>query len=226
VTTAATRRRRRDLPGDVEDEVRKLALGDWSPPQIHLEVKRRFPKALLPSLRTVQRMVKEMTPSGPDEPWDFREASSETGPAIMAVIREVIDRTEGRESTVSKATAAWVGHISRVAPDLHPWSKYVLSRNLVLAEQPEPPAHLADEWPAAVSAFLAFAPWRSRSNRERYERAARHGDLPGLYEISVGDDGLIESILSVLPAPASAQREKPHGRLRNAQRSAQRGQIV
>ncbi len=194
MATTAKRRRRRNLPGDVEDQIRHFALIEWSPKQIHEKVTRKIAPEDQPSLRTVQRIVAEMTPSSADTPWEFTEATGEDGTLVMGVLNDLVRQGGHWTRSVSRAEVRWIVLIRRAAPDLPASDTWTLAKLLVLTENPKPPPFLGDDWVTSVNFFLIYAPWRSAVARAAYARAAESGWIPCSQWIGLHREGNIELI--------------------------------
>lgn len=188
MATAKKRLRGHDVSGPIQDKIRGLALArGWAAIQIREELFKDVPEAARPSLRTVQRIVKEVAPSTPSEVWTFADAAPDEPPVVMPVLNALT--TSSNLATVSRAEVAWLMDIHRAAADLHPLAKWLLARTLVLGEGRRPPDVLASDWTASVNCFLAFAPWRSAKARRAYQQATRSGNLPCSKAINVMPDG-------------------------------------
>lgn len=157
-----TRHRKRRIPGHVEQAIRELALRDFSAAQIATELERRGENDV-PDARTIRSIAAEVT-ADPSDPWTLREADPESAELVMPVLREVIEQTDGRRERFTVAQAAWIAKLRRAAPDLLPWSTYVLASFYTNHERLGHPTDHLDK-------LVAFAPWRGTAERARYLRA-------------------------------------------------------
>lgn len=150
-----TTRRRRYWPAAIVETIEEKIAEGWSAKQIREylegdpaleEYKKR------PDTRTIQRMISERAAdeSGSWEP----EPAAEIDPAAaFPVLSEVVRRTEGRVSHLSRLEARWVSTLLAARANLPPWETYRLARLYIWRRQRGEPT-------ADLDAFLAFAPWQ------------------------------------------------------------------
>src|SRR5437868_6675359 len=120
----ATRRRR--MNGQIEDEIRRLAIdSDWSASQIYNDLVGRFKDT--PHRRSVERFVLELRPPDPSGTWSFALADPEDAALILPIAAEVLERTEGRHR-LTNAEAKEITRLRRAIPDLPPFKAYQLAR--------------------------------------------------------------------------------------------------
>ena len=156
--------------GDVSEFIRALVHREWSPPQIHKELKRqeRFSERV-PSLRQIQRLKAKLSASAPSSPWSLMDGNGEADSVlVLPVLAAVIEETKGRKTGLTKAEAESITRIRRVAPDCDHWYAYVLARLYLLREQAKMPS-------ADIEAYLAFAPWRGTQEAQAYQQALEEG---------------------------------------------------
>jgi len=146
---------RRNIDGDVMDRIRELALRAWSAAQITrgLALDPRYADRA-PHLRTTERIVKEITPDDPSEPWRLAdEDDAEGARAVLDVLAEVVPLTEGRRTHVTVNEAKWVKKLSRVARELDALQLYATAREYISRQSRGDDTADLDVW-------LAFEPWR------------------------------------------------------------------
>jgi len=166
-TTSGQNRRRPGrprIPGDIEAEIKSLALEGYTPPQIHEALERtpEFEGRMLPVVKTIKRIIERYFPKGlPSERWGLADADGDDAAMILPVLAAVIERTAGRVSHLTKAQAVWVQKIRRVAPDLAPWWAFRLAVTYMVRVHREQPTADLDE-------LLAFVPWRSRAHLDHF----------------------------------------------------------
>jgi len=150
-------------PIELEQEVKRLAMGEYSPSQIykHLEAQGCFKP--MPTLRTIQRMVKEIAPPDLSGEWSLVDAEPEDARLILDTFAEAAAHTAGR-SFISKGTADWVVRVRRAAPTLPPYDAFVVAREYRRATDTRDSKHIR-----ALDALLAFKPWESVEAADRYE---------------------------------------------------------
>lgn len=160
----ATRRKRRSyIDADVEDAINTQFDLGRSPSQAQkvLSADERF-ASRLPNIRTFQRLATEH--EGPEgEPWAILDGDPADGPAILAALKEVMLYSNGERAHLSKAEAARIGRISRLAPDIPPLAHFLLAKHPTERN---------------LQVFLALAPWRS--DIARYEYLGRWVGRAGL----------------------------------------------
>lgn len=169
--------RRIDLA--VQQKIEELALQGRSAAQIHRELDRQeeFWRRL-PTLRTVQRVVKEITPRDSSGVWRLADSPllAERSPnsdaaLIMPVLAEVIERTEGKRKHLTRSEAAWVARVRTISPTLDMWNSYMLAVAYVRTTELKASTESLD-------VLLAYAPWQGKGNSERYVQAVEDGRAP------------------------------------------------
>jgi hypothetical protein len=128
-------------------------------------IEKTYPARLdLPDLRTVQRYVRQFRYGDAGDPWTLPSTECDGSAVVLAVLGEVIRRTEGRVTQITKGLASWIRSVQGAAPDLDLWSTYLMARlYLNRAEQGVPATDLDH--------YLALSPWRSQNDLSAYERA-------------------------------------------------------
>ncbi len=131
----------------------------------------------VPADRTLRDMLKKFRLPEPTDTWALSKASDEEAALVLPVLREVIDRSEGRVASISTAMAQQIVRIRRQIPDeywpitsLTLWDIYELAVEYLLAEE-------RGLEPKGADAYLAFAPWRGLGEIMRYEDAVRKGSI-------------------------------------------------
>ena len=88
-----------------------------------------WPAPALPSLRTVQAIVREYRPPDSSARWSVGDAEGDDeARLVLPVLAEIADRTKGHSSRVTHAEAEWVVRIRRAVPTLAPWQAFQLAR--------------------------------------------------------------------------------------------------
>ena len=157
------RRGRPRIPDEIQVEIERLAYLEVPSPEIRQRLKQKFGEAVAPSLRTVQRLVAKLTPPKPSDPWSLADAEGDEAGLILPVLASVIEETRGQSQYLTQAEADWIVRIRRAAPDLDPVIVYALAGSY--------PVWAERGGTNPLDALLAFAPWRSNENRQRYLRA-------------------------------------------------------
>jgi hypothetical protein len=163
---------RRRIDGSVQAAIEEKAVDRWTPAQIRRWLaKEPMYEGRLPTLRTVERIVRDVTPRDDSEDWSLGDTDIDNDGQVLYLIRETILRTSGTVSWFSKALADWVFRVERVAPGLRSHAIYYLATSYLRAKQTDSPAREYD-------AFLAFRPWETSSALQRYEKAILDGWIP------------------------------------------------
>jgi hypothetical protein len=190
----ATRRPRR-IDGRVLQAIGELRSKGWTnAAEIQRELERRaeetppaFPVAVLPNLRTIQRILRDLTPRD-DTRWSFADANEEDAGLVLPVLAAMIEESEGRRRWLTQSEARWILKIRRV--DLaEPGNRLSHDITYELAFDaasigPEPPYTVDPELKRSedgqityIEQYLAFGPWRSVEHETRYYRAFEQGWL-------------------------------------------------
>lgn len=165
-----TTQRRIDL--DVQQQIEELALQGRFAAQIHRELDRHEEyRGRVPTLRTVQRVVKEITPRDPSGVWSLSGSPDIDATLVMPVLAEVIERTEGERKHLTRSEAGWIAKIREVAPALDLWHCYMLAVAYVRATEMKASAE-------GLDAFVAYAPWSGKASSDRYVEAVNNGWAP------------------------------------------------
>lgn len=176
--------RRRQMAGFIEDRINDLLLEHgWSPSQVHehLLVQKsaaengsgdeRFRGEAVPSLRTIQRMAKELSPPDPSGTWSL--ATDETGHPglVLDVLSSVIDGYAGEITTITNKQAEWIVRIRLARPEMPLYQVFLFTRLYVLREAYGEPMR-------GLDAYLAYEPWRDEAAQLRYDSAVSNGWIP------------------------------------------------
>jgi hypothetical protein len=160
------------MQADVQDAIEELIDEGYSPKQIEEKLQGRIDadqlKGPLPNLRTIQRIVAERP--NDSTAWEIEPAGEIDPRDAFAVLSEVVTRTGGRVSQLSKLEARWVTALLALRGDTPAWEVYRLARLYILRRQ-------AKLTTADLDAFLVFAPW-IESHVEAYIDAILDGRIP------------------------------------------------
>jgi hypothetical protein len=166
----AKRRRGRRIAPDILDRIAELTDKGIAATEIYKDLQgdERFANRLPYSVRTIQNIVRDLTPHlALDERWSVTQASPEEAAAVLPVLASVITETEGRRQWLTRAEAQWIAKLRLVAPDLLPFETYRLARLYLLRTERNEPTDDLDT-------ALAYAPWRE-DQKEVYKRAIQKG---------------------------------------------------
>lgn len=141
--------RRWSIEPDVEDELQTLlALGTSPARAIARLAAEPTYRERLPSLRTAQRMAREVRPASPGERWSFAHADPDEARLILPVLAVV---AEGYGS-LSRETAAWLVRVRIAAPDLTPRDAFLWAiRYQAAAATARPTMHLDERFAREAS---------------------------------------------------------------------------
>ena len=172
----ATRKRRRNMDSAILYEIEAKALENWTPSQIHTDLERKL-KAQdrlveVPSLRTVQRIVKDVEIRDTSGTWRPADDEAEDARLILEVLANIIIYSSGKKRSFSKAEARWVLKIRKLASDADAVKVWRLARTYMVYES-QGNASTED-----LDAYLAFAPWRNKNHLLHYVYAAVKGWIP------------------------------------------------
>jgi hypothetical protein len=151
----------------VYEAIRELAQErGWSASQIyrHLENEAKDDPAQLgrvPTLRTVQRIVRDLVPADPSDRWTLAESDLHAIRPVLDALGVVIADSGGHVRSITRQFADWVVRIHRAAPDLDAWEIVWLARGYQQEIGLDRPTDYLD-------AFLALAPWRSGYGYRRW----------------------------------------------------------
>ena len=178
--TRPKRRRRSTWSPDVMNRIKEIVLNnpDLSAKGVEEQLKEQGldPKNI-PAGRTLRDMLKKLRPPEPTDTWSLAKASDEEAALVLPVLQEVIERSDGRVTSLSTALAQQIARIRRLIPDafwpatlLTLWDVYELAVEYLIAEDRKLK-------PDGADAYLAFAPWRSLEGVLRYNEAVREGSI-------------------------------------------------
>lgn len=210
------KRRRRNIETVVLAEIENQM--SLSPPPSAAAIRRslisKFTEALAPSLRTLQDIVREMTPP-PDESgrWALPSAEPEDVALVMPVVSAVAEATRGQLQEITRAEAACVAQVRRAAPELPLLVTYQTARLYVARAARK-------ETTTDLDLFLSAAPWRDEERAQRYYAAVYEGWMPPpptFLDATVSRDFNIPArvIASALYRPSKEPEQPPpvdHGR--------------
>lgn len=107
----------------------------------------------IPTMRTVQRLLKDVVVKEDPHPWDWQDSSDPQ--FMLEVLAQVVLRTEGWRQHLSASEAQQLEVIHHASSDIPPFLAYLLARYLMSETDGGGPRH------DIVGLALAFAPWRS-----------------------------------------------------------------
>jgi hypothetical protein len=87
---------------------------------------------------------------------------------LLDVLRDLLVSTKGRTRTISSADSAWVKAVHAAAPDLDAATTYFLARTYAAYRK-------SGKTTAELDLWLAFTPWRSKSDAQQYLEAVASG---------------------------------------------------
>jgi hypothetical protein len=147
---------------DIQLEVERLAVDGWNAAAIHRKLSNdpRFTKRL-PVARTIQNLVRAVTPRDPSDPWSLVDSNAEDAELVLPVLAAVAENTEGRREVMTQLEAEWTVRLRRSVPDLPPlWVARLIWEYMLREERKQSTAELDQ--------MLGFAPWRSAKASSRY----------------------------------------------------------
>jgi hypothetical protein len=179
------RQRARQTRVEVLTSIHDLAEVNPNAEQIRRVLLERFPSTNVPSARTIRDIVKERRSPEPSagDAWSPITADTSEAAQVMPVLAAVIAQTSGKRWQLTKEQAALIARIHGVAPDLPPWSTYVLANAYAATERSSAPV-------VPLDVLLAFGPWRGAVERDRYWQAVKSGApaLPAVDAVRIVPD--------------------------------------
>ena len=130
MATGPARRRRRRQFRDVESTISDLARLRFTPPEIHERLLAELGAADAPSLRTVQRIVRDLSiPDYPDESWTLADSSDdearaaleafvELGPYSGSMHGSMAKERTGRAALLERRWVFWLARLKNVVPGI------------------------------------------------------------------------------------------------------------
>lgn len=124
------RLRRRVLAPAVLQAIRDHAANGYAAREVLGLLDRQFDDPLIPSLRTVQRVLADITPSGGR--WTFGPGEVTPGPdydhLVLDTLGAVVTATEGRVASFTQDEADLIVRIRRARPDFDPFWAFRFAR--------------------------------------------------------------------------------------------------
>lgn len=119
----------------------------------------------VPPRQTIQNIARAAAVHDGSDPWRIDQGAGLTAGPVLDVLPEVITRTQGRRTFVTRDEAAWIVRIHRARPEIDARLAYELVRHLMASDKKER---------ATIEAYIAYRPWVPEQ-RERYEHAIDRG---------------------------------------------------
>ncbi len=83
----------------------------------------------LPSARTLIEWLREDRSRSRSAPWSLgKQRDPKDAALVLRVLREVIERTEGKVQTITEDEARWLVRVIHARGDLQPWAAYRFAR--------------------------------------------------------------------------------------------------
>lgn len=159
--------RRRNIDGDLQDQIEVLARRGWTPAQIdkHLDKKIKEGGKDPPDIRTIRGIVKDVQSSDTSGRWSIIDSEPENARTILDFLAGCTDDYPSPIGTLSKAEAEWVVRLSKAAPGAS--SRIIATlMHLYMSRQARGIADVSD-----LDGYLAFRPWESSDKLRLYKRA-------------------------------------------------------
>ena len=161
-----TRRRTRRIDHEVYEVIVDMAARPtpFSGPRIREELERRFGLERLPSTRTIQDVIREVTPSiDVGERWSLLASDGDDAALVLPAIAELIRGSMGRINGIGTPLAELVVKVSRAAPGIPPTDAIRMAARYVnAAERSASTEHL--------DAYLALEAWDDKKGAEAVDR--------------------------------------------------------
>ncbi len=167
--------KRKRYSEDVYRDERRYAAWGWSDQAILAQLVKDYGDAA-PRLRGLRRHLAEFRQVDDSGPWRINEAPESEVRVVLDYQRDHVE-SSGLWKKVTKAQGRWMATVSRAAPGLSTFLLYELAREYIRRWSTLDDD--ADVNPALdLDAWVAFTPWRSDEDRERYESAVSEGLVP------------------------------------------------
>jgi hypothetical protein len=125
---------RRTARGEVNERLRDLVLRGYSASQIHRTLLEQFGEAHVPTLRTVQRTVRDLKTEDLTEQWSLGTSSGEEARMVLGVLADLLVETDGRIHTITKREAEWIVRISGAVPGLPGWTVWSFVKEYMMRD--------------------------------------------------------------------------------------------
>jgi hypothetical protein len=171
------KRRRPRIDGDVQAAIDALALKDWGATQIHKHLERQPDfRGRVPTPRTIQRRVSELTPRDSTGAWRAQEADPDNARLVLDVVAAVVVETMGEKTQFTKAEADRVLWVRKTAPSISPWEAWLIARLYMARDS-------GGEETTDLDSVLAFEPWQESRRGRQYFEAVRARWIPAAPEV-------------------------------------------
>ncbi len=187
--------RRRRIEARALSEIKLGALGNLSAPNVS-DLLKGLHKAgeitWVPSLRTIQEVMRQHSPPDPSGPWSVADALDDDAALVLPVLAAIAERTSGRRSSFTRREAELIAKIRRAAPDLDLIAAFAYAREYMLCKER---GVSTDD----LDIGLAFSPWKDASAVKRFVQAvgedvakevffaiplaAAYGAFPEMFEV-------------------------------------------
>jgi hypothetical protein len=204
-----TRRRGVRTDPDIASAARRLALtpGDageqWTAAGIHRRLLEGHPEwgPRMPTVRTIQNLVRGLVSAAPNEPWSFSADRPEDGRLVLDLLGELWDAGVWPKS-VTVEEARYIVRLRRAFQDLPAVRTLALARAYIAATDTTNIYTLP-----GLDRYLAFAPWRD--DAARYIQALVEGRIYEYFGMpgDPSDQDVLQRMRAAREAPRKAQRE-------------------
>ena len=166
------KRRRPRIDGDVQAAIDELALKGWGATQIYSHLERQpLYVNRVPTPRTIQRRVNELTPRDSSGAWRVQEEDPDDARLVLDVLAAVVVETMGETRQLTKTEADRVLRVRKAAPTASPWEAWLIARLYMARES-------GGEETTDLDCVLAFEPWQSGKRSQQYFEAVQAGWIP------------------------------------------------
>ncbi len=170
-------RRPRRIDERAHEAIRDLAKKGWrNAAEVRRELERR-PRSdvgVIPTERTVRRILRDLVPGSESSTWNAADAGHHEAALVLPVLSAVIEESEGRRRDITPDEAKWIAKIREI--DLaEPGQRldYLTVYELAFDAATDPLGAVAKR----IDEFLSFAPWRDKEHEARYHAAIEKGWL-------------------------------------------------
>jgi len=147
-----------------------MAIGtEWTPSDIYRELESLFGSEGIPTLRSIERIVKANRPAYEEsKPWSLDDFDDEDVTRILVARQQLIISRMAKVRRFTVADAKGLIRILKIAGDLPPEIAWFVSQLYRIHNQNKTSTDALDD-------YLVFAPWRTEQTHKIYTSTVKEG---------------------------------------------------